>query len=743
MAPQVLSAAVAAAGASAASSSKRSTAGGSPPWHAYAERASQVAAAFTIRDIRLVLQGFAEGTVRDEALFETLAGGLPKLGGEAAEASPRELCLLAVALAKVRVANQAAFAWIAEKAVLVMNALDPVDVGTLANALSRAGYCKASVFRTLAARFRAVLNEQPLQVKPAAATLMLNSFAVCSQCDTSLFTAVLDGVVLPRTAEFSTTQLALVLNAVARCASSVPRATEALDAIAGHWATPGRLDTTATAEDIAQLASAFAQLGVSHHEELNSSFASAGLRRLSEFHGPQLATLCKALISLPSSANEALLAMAAQHTLPRVLQDCSLADLGRLIEAFCAAGTPVPPATADLIYSAVTVQVQASMSDVAVAAPAATRNMGSAELKGISGSTLLILYNGLLLHAPPTRGLATLQALQQLLLAVASRSTSRAISSAVATAVSAHAHYRLRDAVFVERVLGESGERLGGSLTLFERLFQALGTMGLRPAPVLQRLDALMPQVSPGLSLPAAAQTLLAAATLGFAHFSPPAVASLLDHTRSLCQAASGGDADASMPLGPRQAAQLLAAAAAWEAVTAAAPAPTGEASAGMAAVDVSWVATAVADASPSRLEPPPPAGLLREVLAAFTRVTQTHGGNPVAGESDVVSRGTPIASDDSTVEVGRFFGGFYADLVIRPLPGQSESAFAVEVDGPRRFYLGSRDRLALCELKDAVLSHQGLGPVQHVSFGEWPAAEEKQDAHVRKLMAQASGTEG
>jgi len=205
MAPHVLSAAMSSAGADRQRHA--------PLWKAYSERTSALIQELTLRDIRLVLQGYADASVRDQGVFQTLAQALPR--SKQREITPRMLCSISVAFAKLHVSHEAAFEWISKRAIEKIEAMDALDLGSLVNAFSRCSYCDASLLSHVAVCFKQHIRGTPANVSPAAATLVLNGFAVCSQSDSELWEMVLDSIVLPRLAEFSITQAALVMNSIA------------------------------------------------------------------------------------------------------------------------------------------------------------------------------------------------------------------------------------------------------------------------------------------------------------------------------------------------------------------------------------------------------------------------------------------------------------------------------------------------------------------------------------------------
>jgi len=710
MAPHVLSAAVASAGSARQ--------GNDALWKAYGERSVRLCRRLSVRDVRMLLQGFADAAVGDRMVLGSLCEGLLSRDEEA---TSRDLCSIAIALAKLRVADADAFSWIGSRVASNLEAFDCTDLGSLANAFSRA-LCRdarppVELFHAAASRCRsaatASAGEEVSVVTPAAAALLLNGAAVCGHCDADLWEAVLGCVVVPRICEFSVTQASLIMDSIVRCANAVPDPNVLLSAFAEHWVAQDQLERTATPEDLAYIANAFARLGARHHEELNRALAASALRQLSYFTGGQLAMLCNALVSLPSSGRSALFAMVVQHALLAVVSDCSLNELSLLIGAFASTRTLVPRQETAVIYDEVVVRAQCGTA---------------------SSATLANLCNGLVQFSlAPVNGLRVLAALQPLILKRFGKKSAnlRALSAIIA----AHAHFGLRDIAFLEEVCRTAAEREqspigpdgGGAATpqTLVQLHASLGALGAPVKPLLYRADSELRSVGPQLPLEVVAQSLFATALLGFQVLSAETVATLFARSRELLMSlgvGSSGSADyaVSSP-GSRTALQLLAAA---EAYCRHNCSPEDNAESSVAAAAAALLAERL---DPLCLEPLPPSGILREVSATLRRC-DFPGGGALGGGACVISAGSSPPSS-----------AFRADLLLEL--GGGCGAVAVEVDGPGRFYhagASPRERLAVCGLKRAALLHRH-GAVAHVGFWEWPSDDEgKQDALLLERVAAA-----
>merc|ERR1712216_213350 len=133
------------------------------------------------------------------------------------------------------------------------------------------------------------------------------------------------------------------------------------------------------------------------------------------------------------------------------------------------------------------------------------------------------------------------------------------------------------------------------------------------------------------------------------------------------------------------------------------------------------WIREAVQDkVPPARLEPSPPLGLCREIYRVLSLLVSPHDIADTATEKIL-----------NSVISGHQVGGFYGDLLVKGTDGAS---IAVEVDGPRRFYYGIQERIAVCELKHDYLQRQ-FSNVVHIGFWEWPSTECEQIAFLRARL--------
>eukprot|EP00928_Gymnodinium_smaydae_P053223 TRINITY_DN37265_c0_g1_i1.p1 TRINITY_DN37265_c0_g1~~TRINITY_DN37265_c0_g1_i1.p1 ORF type:complete len:550 (-),score=109.19 TRINITY_DN37265_c0_g1_i1:153-1802(-) len=372
MAPHVLSAAVASAG----KARHRSEA----LWKAYGERALTLARSgdLSLRDVRLLLQGHAEGSHRDHSLFQELVGRLPK---RTADASPKDLCSIAVAMAKLTFKDASTFEQVASRVVDDIVEFEAIDVASLANAFARAAHCDSAIFGAVGAHLQTLARDSPERITPAAAALTLNAFGMCGYSESAHWESLVDAAVSRRLAEFTTTQVALILGALARQSGTLPlaRARSIVDEAADHWISTGHFESvTCSPQDIAFLADSLVRLQATENEDLNNALTGAALRNLSTFSGSELVMLCGALRGLKCSGRGALLTMVAHHALPDVLHrsrgGCSLGDLGTLLETFARCNVNLPSLVADRLFLRVATEAEA--------APAAARSA-----KGRSGSS--------------------------------------------------------------------------------------------------------------------------------------------------------------------------------------------------------------------------------------------------------------------------------------------------------------------------------------------------------------------
>lgn len=415
MSPHILSAAVAAAGANRLKN--RSL------WEEYSNRAKTVVKQFTVRDTRFVLQGHAEMAACDPELLQRLASRLERFDG--VDTSARDACRIAIALAKLGFKGKSAYSWITLRVVEGVRDLDPIDLATVANAYSQSSFRDARFLETVAARFRA-LAQQPQQLTSVSVTLTLNSLALCSHFDAELWKLMLDKVVKPRIHEFNIRQLSLITDSIARCPELENTRATLLD-FAEHFLSHGLLEEQARVADITRLARAFAQLQVMEAKEFNLALAESAMQQLSAFTGHQLAELCSALVSLPSSSRDALFAVSVRHAVLRVLHDCGIREIGLLLGALTTIRMSIPQQVADHICDEIILKVSRS------------KTVGNNALSG--------LFNGLLRFTPSAKSRNACLALQRLAM---QKVNDKSINlRAVSAIMRAHANFRLRDASFL------------------------------------------------------------------------------------------------------------------------------------------------------------------------------------------------------------------------------------------------------------------------------------------------------
>lgn len=677
MAPHVLSAAVSSAG----SSRHR----GETLWRAYGERALSVQDRFTLHDLRLVLKGFADASVRDASLFAKLLASRP--WQRDAQAAPRDLCSVAVNLAKLGFSEAAAFHNLGDGVMPHVEGLETMDLARLANAFSRAGCFDHAVLALLERELTARAASAPQELAPAVVALALNAFAVCGRFDPQLWRSCLESSIEPRVAEYSVTQSALIANAAARSADDVLECRSILHTFAKHWLATGKLEREASPEDLAYLTTTFARVKLSENIELNLAFSMSALQQLSQFSAWQLALLCGSLVQLPSGGRDACLVAASQEVFGDVLQECSIGHLALLVAAFSSARAALSPALATALTR--------RLCDVAAAAQA-TGARGS-PLPLTSGS-LGSLLDGMVHLLSPAQCQQALAALRPLTLNLAKSGSLR--PPTVFSIVGAHAHLQVRDMALLEAVCATSLDESESKGFRAERLLVSLGMLDAPLDKLLSRISTELPVMAERLSLQEVAQALLAAGVLGFRGVSRGAVESLLSRAREACVQGAA----------PREAARLAAASHAlrlhgWATDFAEGPPP------------VSGPARQVGH----KLEPPAPASLLREVFRALERC---FGAGSVA--------------------LGRAACGFQADLLLAPRAvagGASSGTVAIEVDGPRRFYYGSRDLVGLCKLKDSALRRE-FRDVVRIGFWEWPRQIAEQDALLHGRLASVTAGE-
>lgn len=677
MSPHVLSAAVASAG----SNRQRSE----PLWKAYSERALAVKPRLTMRDVRLIVKGYADASVRDGAALSGLLGDAPPWDGACGlagaarryeeEAAPRDLLAVAVALSRLRFRDRGVFESLGARLIGRLEAFTPMEVASLANAFSRAGCGDQALLPALAARFGALVGSG--DIAPAVAALALNAFAVSAAGDAELWRCALANAVAPRAAEYTVTQAALVADAAARRGQSLALdAASAIDAFAAHWAASGDLARSATAEDLAYIAGALAQLRATADAELNAALAGAALQRLSAFRGGELAALLAGLARLPSPARGALFAAAARHALGGVAPECSLGHLGQLVSAYSALRVPVPEDVGRRLAACIVARAQeARRGAEAAEAPGGQRSSPSAP-RALGASALGGLLDGALNVLPFSQGPALLEALRPLVLDLLGQG---ALPRGVARSVfRACAYFQVRDRELLEQVAGNVSAR-------GEQMLVSAGMLGLPLEGVISCVNASPSGFEERLSLQDLSQALLAAASLGLPRFAEAWLLPMLRRAAALV-----GDGAP-----PREAARLAVALAALRLQTPA-----------LAAHEDALALEAALRRSgpPVRLEPPPPQGLQRTAAAALERLF------PGACAPGVAA--------------------MEPDLLLR----RSGGDVAVELDGPNRFYHGQRELSALCGLKGELLQ-DAVGAVVRIGHWEWPTEPEQQDAFLRARL--------
>lgn len=643
MVPHVLSAAVCSAG------SRRE--GSKALWKAYGDRAAALAKRLTCRDVKLMLQGCVAMSHREDAMIRTLSKVLDRV----TDGSGRDVCAIAVALAKLNFVDSGTWSWVSKRTSTLCAELDLVDLSTLVSALSRARHPDAPLFDAVSVRCAEVARTDPTTLTPAAVAMVLNGFAVSRHLDVSFWEVMLQHAVVPRIRDFSVTQGALVVNSVARCATRGLDAHGTMSAFAEHWVSTCDLQEDASVKDIVHIADAFARTKVSC-ENLNLLLVTLALQKLSAFRSDQLALLCGATVHLPSAGRHALFSMVAEHALSTLLQESSLSDLGSLVGVFLASRIPLSAGATDALFATLTQRLK----DASVHVP----QWKETEAQVISNNAMVSFCTAVV-NWPSAERLAVLGALTSLSSLLSDRNLLN--PTAVSGILKAHAYLRVKsDAVIT---LSNSQVDLQDvTPVVFERLVISLSILGTLPRSFgdLRQLH----EMAPALSLETCAELLGAVSVLGLQRCSTPGLKSLLCRAKELCSAATPP---------PRSAAQLMIFCSEWE-------------SQGMCHEDVGWIRIATADvAEPSRLDPPPPESVLREAFCVVSSRYST-----------------------AAISLDEFSNGFFADIVVR----MSGRAYVIEVDGPRRFYHGTHDLIAPCQLKHRALCRE-FHSVLHVGFWE------------------------
>ncbi|CAJ1384571.1 unnamed protein product [Effrenium voratum] len=626
---------------------------------------------------RRFLQGHAAANVKDAALFRDLLKAVWQ--GDPAT-PPKDLCSIAISLAKLK-CDAGSFDDLAEHFARerALEGLESIDVSSLANAFSRVSCAHAPFLRALAAQLR----QDAAGAAPVAAAMALNAFAVMKHCDKELFEALVTGSVRPCVGDFTMTQAALTVDALARCSEvTEDLARQAFRSFVDHWLRVGQL-SFAECEDLARLASSAVRLQV-EDAGLNAALARLGLRRVGSFSAAQLGVFCAALARLPSEGREAFLSVAALRALPQALRSMGLVDLALVAQAM---------ATCDITFTSEAVALfQQRLAETAKEELAHLAADRAAELASLAAALERIAEGSkVLAGADGKQLLASIRPLSMDLIA------RRALRLRTAAALMAlHAEFRVRDVALLDALGSISETRI--SPVLAGRLLRGMAPLGNPVKSLLLLIDDSF-GASRGYqrSLPALSADLFAAALLDFAYLSEETINSLLSAAQACCES-DAIPSDRALRL--KCAAELSAAAHARLRGTA-----VGES--GSAAWLADW-AVEVSGSDPQlapALVPPAPQGLRRSVFAALRRAGQEV---PLPGLSAEV--------------------GFVSDLA-------TKGGVAVEVNGPERFYLDSVEPLACCRLKHRALS--AAFPAVKVSWWEWPSDPAEQD---RFLSVDISG---
>eukprot|EP00439_Symbiodinium_sp_Y106_P069104 s2345_g11.t2 len=538
MAPHVLASAIASAGAGRHTSPTL--------WHAYAARASEVQRRLTLRDLRRLFQGHAAAGKKDISLFRDLLDDASWKGDP--QASTRDLCFVAIALAKLRCNSESFEAVTTHFAENSLDELENIDVSSLANAFSRVALTHKVCWAKISERLRADASSALLP--PAAATMALNAFAVVKQCDSELFISVVESSIRPCTGDYTITQAALLLDAVARCTSVTAQlAPDLFRSFKRLWLSQGQLQELAGPEDLAHLASSAVKLGIVQDEQFNLALASAGLQHVGHFSPSQLALFCSNLARLPSAGRDAFLGVAALQV-QQTLRFSSFVDLGLLSQAFGSSSITLTREASQLYLQRLSVVSKEELANLAQGP-----GSGSDLANSLAAALERIAEGSLHMLSPGVDGELLLASMRPLTLELCAR---RAVRPRTAAAVlGQHAHFRVRDHELFEALEDEEHADIGA--TLAGRLLRPLGALGHPSEHFLlsvdkslsmwgKRLSATIqsdsgvpnvvfePWTRSTRSLPALAADLFAAALLDFAFLSEVSVTYLFSAAKTQCQ---------------------------------------------------------------------------------------------------------------------------------------------------------------------------------------------------------------
>ncbi|CAE7236243.1 hypothetical protein AK812_SmicGene17570 [Symbiodinium microadriaticum] len=683
MAPHVLASAIASAGAGRHTSPTL--------WRAYAARASEVRRRLTLRDLRRLFQGHAAAGKKDISLFRDLLDDASWKGDP--QASARDLCFVAIALAKLRCNNDIFEAVTTHFAENTMDDLESIDVSSLANAFSRVALTHKVCWAKISQRLRADASSALLP--PAAATMALNAFAVVKQCDSELFMSVVESSIRPCIADYTITQAALLLDALARCSSGSVTAQLAPDLFRSFkrlWLSQGHLQELAGPEDLAHLASSAVKLGIVQEEQFNLALASAGLQHVGQFSPSQLALFCSNLARLPSAGRAAFLAVAALQV-QRTLRFSSFVDLGLLSQAFGSSSITLTREASELYLQRLSVVSKEELANLAQGP-----GSGSDLVNSLAAALERVAEGSLQLLSPSVDGELLLASIRPLTLELCAR---RAVRPRTAAAVlDQHAHFCVRDQELFEALEDEEHSSSDISATLAGRLLRPLGALGHPSEHFLQSVDKSLsiwgkrlsatiqsdsgvpnvvfePWTRSTRSLPALAADLFAAALLDFAFLSEVSVTYLFSAAKTQCQLNLPADSALRM----KCAGEIAAASQVWLQHVAGHP---------EACWLADWAEEVFSTGGPQHnLAPQPSSALLRSVFAALQRAQEP---------GDKILVAWPMH-------------GFRADLALRR-PGAR--TMAIEVCSKECFHSGSQRLLARSAMKHRVLTAAlGAPPVQ------------------------------
>eukprot|EP00438_Fugacium_kawagutii_P017438 Skav208468 [mRNA] locus=scaffold1104:261906:265993:+ [translate_table: standard] len=444
----------------------------------------------------------AAGAGKDSALFRDLLKASWQGSEESEDVSAKDLCSVAISLAKLRCGSESLDDFAQHFAEHGVDKLDTIDVSSLASAFSRVS-CKNTAFlQRLSDR---LCKDASSTLLPSVATTMaLNAFAVLKHCDRGLFTVLVNNAIRPCVSDFTITQAALAVDALARC-SEVPEST--LNMLKEGGGSDGF-----SGEQEQKSWNSFEDL------ELNYVLAACGLRHVSMFSTPQLAMFCSNLARLPSTGREAFLGVVALRVLPQAMRSCSFVDLGLLLQAMSTCDINFTQEVVALVQSRLAEVAKEQVAHLAQHKQASeVANSVAAALERIAESSLKILST-----ADGKQLLASIRPVTLELFAC------KALRFRTAAALLLmHGHFRIRD-VELFNAMGTAVDT-EISPVLAGRLLRGMAPLGHPVTAVMVAIDRSFssPSGTWQRSLPALAADLFAAALLDFTDLSEDTVNSL------------------------------------------------------------------------------------------------------------------------------------------------------------------------------------------------------------------------